>query len=238
MNPNTTDSKTVYILQHHLPDVQKGAEFCLGKALDAYYLTSDKTGTGYNCYCYPKVFVENNPDWFKLKEAEEQKTFRVDDYMLNGHNFSVCLNKPVPSDKARSLNTLIENHLNYTQPVPDIPTLSRQDEKVVCNIESVHIPPFTNSGFRDKPKDTIQDKEINTKDVFHNFLNNGFITMQDYMKASNIDDDLIKLPPKEEVKPLPKQMWNKQCGIHDEQVLCMGHGCEEYNPLDKNHQLK
>jgi hypothetical protein len=54
-----------YILQKDLPDVKAGAEFKLGVALDAYFLTSDKTGTKYNCYSYPKDFVENTPDWFK-----------------------------------------------------------------------------------------------------------------------------------------------------------------------------
>jgi len=45
-----------------------------------------------------------------------------------------------------------------------------------------------------------------------------------------------KLPPKEEVKP--KQMWHKVVGVHDEQVLCVSHGCVEYNPLNKEHSLK
>lgn len=54
-----------YILQKDLPDVKAGAEFKLGRDSDAYYLTSNKTGTKYNCYCYPKSFVENNSEWFK-----------------------------------------------------------------------------------------------------------------------------------------------------------------------------
>ena len=40
------------------------------------------------------------------------------------------------------------------------PTLER-NEKVVCNIEGVHIPPFNNSylsGFKSKEKDSIEDK--------------------------------------------------------------------------------
>jgi len=35
-----------------------------------------------------------------------------------------------------------------------------------------------------------------------------------------------------------RQMWNDTSGIHPENNLCRGRGCEEYNPLDKNHQLK
>jgi len=36
----------------------------------------------------------------------------------------------------------------------------------------------------------------------------------------------------------PKQMWHKVVGVHDEQVLCVSHGCVEYNPLNKEHSLK
>jgi len=43
-------------------------------------------------------------------------------------------------------------------------------------------------------------------------------------------------PTKEQASP--KQMWNKHSGIHDENDVCRGFGCEEYNPLDKNHQIK
>lgn len=59
--------KRTFILKKDLPDVEAGAEFVLGKDIDAYYLTSDKTGTRYNCYSYPKDFVENNKDWFTEK---------------------------------------------------------------------------------------------------------------------------------------------------------------------------
>jgi len=55
-----------YTLLKDLPDVKAGAIFEIGITLDAYYLTSDKTGTKYNCYCYPKDFVENNSEWFKF----------------------------------------------------------------------------------------------------------------------------------------------------------------------------
>lgn len=54
-----------YILLKDLPDVKAGAKFELGRDADAYYLISDKTGTKYNCYCYPVDFVENNTEWFK-----------------------------------------------------------------------------------------------------------------------------------------------------------------------------
>lgn len=57
-----------YILQKDLPDVKAGAKFELGKATDAFYLTSDKTGTKYNAYVYPLDFVRNNPEWFKKEE--------------------------------------------------------------------------------------------------------------------------------------------------------------------------
>lgn len=56
-----------FILKRDLPDVEAGAEFTLGKAIDAYYLTSDKTGTKYNCYVYPKDYVEQNKEWFSEK---------------------------------------------------------------------------------------------------------------------------------------------------------------------------
>jgi len=59
-----------YTLLKDLPDVKAGAIFEIGIALDTYFLTSDKTGTKYNCYCYPKDFVEKNSEWFKLNLTE------------------------------------------------------------------------------------------------------------------------------------------------------------------------
>lgn len=59
---------STYILKKDLPDCKVGAEFSFGNEGDVYFLSSDKTGTGYNCYAYPKEFVENNTDWFQLKK--------------------------------------------------------------------------------------------------------------------------------------------------------------------------
>jgi len=63
-------SNKKYRLLKDLPDVLAGAVFELGKGLDAYYLTSDKTITRYNCYCYPKEWVENKPDWFSEVKSD------------------------------------------------------------------------------------------------------------------------------------------------------------------------
>lgn len=45
---------------------------------------------------------------------------------------------------------------------------------------------------------------------------------------------ISKKQPKEEPKPV-RQMWNTHSGIHNEGILCMAKGCEEYNPLDEKH---
>lgn len=63
---NPKANKTAILLKD-LPDAPAGSIFSLGKDLNAYYLTSDKTGTRYNCYSYPKGFVETHTDWFMIK---------------------------------------------------------------------------------------------------------------------------------------------------------------------------
>lgn len=75
---NNTKDKPVYKLLKDLPDVKAGAIFEMGQALDAYYLTSDKTGTKYNCYCYPTEFVENANDWFQLQQPTEEQPKRIE----------------------------------------------------------------------------------------------------------------------------------------------------------------
>jgi len=49
--------------------------------------------------------------------------------------------------------------------------------------------------------------------------------------------DQIKEPKEEQPKPLPKQMWDKYTGIHDENHDCKGFGCQEYNPLNPEHKI-
>ncbi len=90
-----------YTLLKDLPDVKAGAIFEIGIVMDAYYLTSDKTGTGYNCYCYPKEFVENSPGWFKevkkypmCKDQSAQIDCRLTDCRF--HRETACRN-PSPA---------------------------------------------------------------------------------------------------------------------------------------------
>lgn len=60
-----------YILQKDLPNMKKGSEFEFNENIMLY--------VHYNsCYSYPPIVVENNPEWFKLKE-EEQPLFRTQD---------------------------------------------------------------------------------------------------------------------------------------------------------------
>ena len=71
-----------YILKKDLPDVKAGAMFEMGAATDAYYLTSDKTETKYNCYCYPISFVQNNSEWFERFETVENPSLGLMPFWL------------------------------------------------------------------------------------------------------------------------------------------------------------
>ncbi len=48
----------------------------------------------------------------------------------------------------------------------------------------------------------------------------------------------LKASPSNTFTNTPRQMWNKECGIHDEGKSCINNRCEEYNPLDKRHTIK
>ena len=72
--------KKKYKLLKDLPDVKAGEFFELGKDMDAYFLTSNKTETKFNCYMYPANFVENNTEWFELVDESKEKSL---DNILN-----------------------------------------------------------------------------------------------------------------------------------------------------------
>lgn len=58
-----------YILQKDLPNIKAGAEFDQKKINDnVYYAREIDSMNDY--YHYHKNFVENNPEWFKLKEEK------------------------------------------------------------------------------------------------------------------------------------------------------------------------
>ncbi len=73
-----------YILQKDLPDVKSGAEFKLSSDGATYFLSpinnKNKLTKFYNCYAYPKAFIENNTDWFKEKEEPPITLFEIRGY--------------------------------------------------------------------------------------------------------------------------------------------------------------
>jgi len=203
-NSNITDSKTVYILLKDLPNIDKGAELVWN---GNEYTCPDKFGGIAKLH---KLLVERCYPWFekkKLKEAEVPKRIEVkvldykgwsvnDDGRTERQRYEFSLTDFIPDGKVDGLKKAIESFLNNE--ASDIPTLSRQDSG-----KTFEAPAHLLEGHPKCKSDTIQDKEINTKDVFHNFLNNGFITMQDYMKVSNIYD------PTEVQKQLKEALQDK-----------------------------
>jgi hypothetical protein len=58
----------IYILQNDTPSHEKGEEFYYNETTK--YYCSDKTTKGYQLM-FPPHLVEDNPEWFKLKEEKE-----------------------------------------------------------------------------------------------------------------------------------------------------------------------
>jgi len=80
---------STYILQKGLPDLKAGAEFTkvdsdIKPTAYVHNTTSIPTTNGktWKCFIYEPELVENNPEWFKLKE--EKRTFKDWDEVIEG----------------------------------------------------------------------------------------------------------------------------------------------------------
>lgn len=108
-----------YILLKDLPDAKAGIELEYD-GNDSYDYKSNRTtnNTDDNTISwYKKEFVENNPEWFKLKE--EDKRFVISDFlpdvsMKNGLGtwYSVFSNFPIPQEKYPAIKLAIEQAIN------------------------------------------------------------------------------------------------------------------------------
>lgn len=138
MNNNKTDNR-IYILQKQLPNLGVGAQF-QSNGKGEYHCYSQYVGEN-ECYSiahFPAKDVEENFDWFKLKEQEEEKSKRIEvTDMMNtgGCNYAFCVSEQFQGSKFDSVKKAIERALNHEITLDevvqdylqkDIPTLDRQ----------------------------------------------------------------------------------------------------------------
>lgn len=109
-----------YRLKQNLPDVCAGGVFKLSADGMAYFLSSEKTGTGLNCYAYPVEFVENNTEWFEEIKEPERIT------VLGLYNTGEA--KPIDSDR---FYQLYQFHLWNKIPQDKLPAIKQAIEEVL-----------------------------------------------------------------------------------------------------------
>jgi len=130
-----TDNKT-YILQKDLPDAKAGTELIFDGE-NCYDYNSDRTDTTDNVTIswYKKHFVENNPEWFKLKQqpVEDKRIViselsRANTFGENGFRYDFYTDKNIPQERYEAVKQAIERELNNEKPfsydvkvsVPDV----------------------------------------------------------------------------------------------------------------------
>jgi hypothetical protein len=124
-------SNKTYVLLKDLPDAKAGSEYVYNNTYKRYYLDGNVLGSYWDA-----EYVENNPDWFKLKQPVEDKRIEVSkfckfDTKNTGEDFyyQFCASKPIPKEFSEQICRAIEYVVNdvFEKIVP--PTLERQESK-------------------------------------------------------------------------------------------------------------
>lgn len=103
---------SIYVLQKDMPNLSKGSE--LIKADNGWYYV-DRDNFGMYFSLFNKV-VENNTEWFKLKEESVKVLDIINDgytaTFVKKHHLKVTLNRFIPSTQLQKVKEAIEKVLN------------------------------------------------------------------------------------------------------------------------------
>lgn len=100
-----------YILQKDLPDVLKGGEFLLTDDDKNYVCYKSKEWAA----AYSKDLVENNPEWFKLKEETKVIVSLTEQVGIGIYDLSykiVCNPRKISPEKVEAIKDAIEAIVN------------------------------------------------------------------------------------------------------------------------------
>lgn len=130
---SNTNTEKVYVLLKDLPDLKAGAEFTHIKGTNIYdYGSGDKRK---KIIQYGVTEVENNPEWFTLKQPVEDKRIEVttlkEASFVQGYarRYYFDTEQVVPPEKYEAVKQAIEKTINGENDNPAPPTLERQESK-------------------------------------------------------------------------------------------------------------
>lgn len=163
------------------------------------------------------------------------------------------------------IERLLNGEMDNPAPSESIPTLERQDSKddkewevesyinitthEVFTIGSVWNDSFYREGFKNNTGGFSTNEFFKINSV-RRLSDNVVFTVGDKVNYGTIEKIVISWVGLEvqfvggsgatlaSIEKLPKQMYAKHCGIHDYNDICKGMKCEEYNPINPEHNLK
>jgi len=165
--------------------------------------------------------------------------------------YDLKTNRFIPKEKYESIKLCIERELNGDKDCI-APTLERNENFGMFMPKTAATNP---DGSLKQAKPTFEkalqglinsysiENRSDTPDyILAQYLSNCLIA---YENAKQSTDNWFEGKSKStqqkdsiEDKPTPKLMWNKEAGIHNENCLCMAKGCQEYSPLNAEHEIK
>ena len=189
IKPMTTDNK-VYILQKDLPRIKAGSEGIVNESGILCFTKKVDGAVSMPAYAFPPQDIIDFPDWFKLKEAEEDKRIVVMDFH-KGHSNSIevwyylATNIEAPQEKYEAVKKAIEFVINDTKRAESIPTLDRQDSDIWITKEKL---------------DAMMEEVWDNARLSHPLAGMKFSSFKDYYESLPEN----KLPIAEQPKPLEK----------------------------------